>query len=81
MKRLVILFAAGVAALIVAAFAIGHPVAWVQAGLIMANSTKRWSFSDSVGALAGLLMKCTTATTTMIALWFFLDSSSRVQAR
>jgi hypothetical protein len=31
----------------------------------MANSTKRWSFSDSVGALAGLLMKCTIATTTM----------------
>ena len=31
----------------------------------MKNSTKRGSFSDSVGALAGLLMKCTIATTIM----------------
>lgn len=35
MKRLVLLFLAGLAALVVVAFAIGHPVAWVQAGLIM----------------------------------------------
>ena len=35
MRRLAIVLLAGVAALIAVAFAIGHPVAWVQAGLIM----------------------------------------------
>jgi acetyl esterase/lipase len=35
MKRLVILFSAGMATLVVVAFVMGHPVAWVQAGLIM----------------------------------------------
>jgi hypothetical protein len=35
MRRLLILLSAGVAALVMVAFAIGHPVAWVQAGLIM----------------------------------------------
>jgi len=43
----------------------GETVAPIAAIVSMANSTKRWSFSDSVGALAGLLMKCTIATTTM----------------
>ena len=35
MRRLATLLLAGVAALVVIAFAIGNPVAWVQAGLIM----------------------------------------------
>lgn len=35
MRRLAILLSTGVAALVAAAVAIGHPVAWVQAGLIM----------------------------------------------
>ena len=35
MRRLAILLSAGVAALVVVAFVLGHPVAWVQAGLIM----------------------------------------------
>jgi hypothetical protein len=35
MKRLAILLSAGMAALVVVAFAVGHPMTWVQAGLIM----------------------------------------------
>lgn len=35
MKRLVLLFSAGLAALVAVSFVMGHPVAWVQAGLIM----------------------------------------------
>ena len=35
MRRLAILLSIGAAALVVVAFAMGHPVAWVQAGLIM----------------------------------------------